>query len=389
MNILLLTDLYPADSEHSRREISYALHDFIKPWSRTENVLVLRPFLVPDWQRKNRQIRSGADQLDGVEILHAPVLKLPGLRCFFLAGLYRGLRASGFQPKVIVAHLGFNLLFASRLARRLQVPLIAAVHLGDLKFGPAMLGEKRLRGIYGQATAIACRSQAIFDRFSKKYPEFQSKCFIAFSGIDASWLQDDAGAATRFMGWPGEKPLIFCTLASLQKCKNIDGNLRVLARLSPAVDWRYKIVGDGPEKSSLHRLAASLGIAGRVEFTGFLSPKLARHELLASHVFLMISEDTFGLAYLEAMACGLVVVGSRGYGIDGILEDGKNGFLCTPGDQAELLSLLNKIIKETGLNELNVLRNQARETVSRYTIENAATNYLKNITRALQGKRTE
>jgi len=388
MNILLLTGLYPAHAEHSPREISHALHHFSQQWSRTENVLVLRPFLVPDWHQKNRPLRSGADQLQGVKMMHAPVLKLPGLRCFFLTGLYRGLRATGFQPQVIVAHLGFNLLFASRLARRLRVPLIAAVHLGDLLYGPAMLGEKCLQRIYRQASGIACRSPIIRQRFSEKYPEFKDKCFVAYSGINPLWLQTGDVGMERFEDWRKKKCVIFCTLAALNKRKNIIFNINALARLSPAIDWKYKIIGDGPEKTALQRLAVSLGIAARVEFPGFLPAPLAMQELRSGHIFLMLSQDTFGLAFLEAMACGLVVIGARGYGIDGILKNGENGFVCSSEDQDELVALLERIINDTGPDELKSILSKARETVSQYTLENAAANYLKNIKRVIQSKRT-
>ena len=389
MNILLLTDLYPVDAEHSPREISHALHDFAKQWSRTENVMVLRPFIVPDWQRKNRQIRSGADQLDRVKIWHAPVLKLPKRNWFSLAWLYRDLRKSGFQPQVIAAHLGFNLLFAYRLARRLQVPLISAVHLGDLKYGPVMLGEKLMRRIYHHATGVACRSPIIRQHFSEKFPELEDKCFVAYSGIDPSLLQTGDLDMERFEDWRKKKRIIFCTLAALKECKNIAFNLNTLARLSPAIDWRYKIIGDGPEKTALQRLAVSLGIAARVEFPGFLPAPLAMQELRSSHIFLMLSQDTFGLAFLEAMACGLVVIGGRGYGIDGILKNGKNGFLCSPEDQAELASLLEKIINDTGPDELKSILTEARETVSQYTLEKAAANYLKNIYRLIKDRRRD
>jgi glycosyltransferase involved in cell wall biosynthesis len=387
MNILLLTDLYPADAKHSPREISHALHDFAKQWSLTENVLVLRPFIVPDWQRKNRQIRSGADQLDGVKILHTPVLKIPWLHCFFLAELYRCLRKSGFQPQVIVAHLGFNLIFACRLAQLLQVPLIAAVHLGDLKHGPAMLGEKLMRRIYHHATGVACRSPMIHQRFSEKFPEFADKCFIAYSGIDPSVLHADDMGREWLEKWKITRPIDFCTLATLKEYKNIAFNLNALSRLSPSIDWKYKIIGDGPEKIVLQRLAISLGIAARVEFRGFLPAPLAMQELRSSHIFLMLSRETFGLAFLEAMACGLVVVGARGYGIDGILENGKNGFLCSPEDQVELASLLEKIINNTSPDELKSILTKARETVSQYTLEKAAANYLKNIYRLIKNQR--
>ncbi len=389
MNILLLTDLYPADPEHSRWEISHALHDFSKQWSRTENVMVLRPFLIPDWRRKNRRVRAGAENLDGVEIRHAPVLKLPGLRFFSLTGLYRGLRASNFQPEVIVAHLGFNLLFAGRLARRLGVPLIAAVHLGDLKHGPAMLGEKRLYGIYRQAVGIACRTSIIRQNFSNKYPELKDKCFVAYSGIDPSSLPADNQDTDRFKDWRKKKCVIFCTLAALRGYKNIAFILNTLARLSPGIDWRYKIIGDGPEKADLQRLALSLGITARVEFLGSLPGPSAMQEMRSGHIFLMLSRETFGLAFLEAMACGMLVVGARGYGIDGILKNGENGFLCSPEDGSELVSLLEKIINDMGPDEIKSILAKSRETVSRNTIENAAANYLGNIRRVIQGGRTE
>lgn len=383
MNILLVTDLYPADGGHSRREVSYALHDIVRQWVLTENVLVLRPFVLPDWRHKNYRSRTGTITLDGVSLVHAPAWKFPLLPRFWLSGLYHRLRTSGFSPQIVVAHLGFNLLFADRLARRLRIPLVAAVHLGDLRCGPTMLGEETLQGIYQRAAGIACRSPAIMRRFSQEYPELRDKCFVAYSGIDPSWFSSGGPSAARFSGWPRARPLVFCTLASLLKCKNIDTNLRALARLPKAIDWRYHIIGDGPEKGPLQALATSLGIAERVEFLGFLSPQEAKRELLSCHVFLMISRDTFGLAFLEAMACGLVVVGSRGYGIDGIIEHGRNGYLCAPEDAGELNLLLERIVTEVDPDTVHALLARARETVAQYTLERAAQNYLENIASVL------
>jgi glycosyltransferase involved in cell wall biosynthesis len=389
MNILVVSDLYPANSGHSPGKISRALHDIVRRWAESEEVLVLRPFIIPDWRRRNRWLRRGGAEFEGVRLWNVPVLKAPWLRVFFQAGLERSLRDSGFRPQVIVAHLGFNLLFASRLARRLRLPLIAAVHLGDLCFGPAMLGERAMGQIFQQAAGIACRSPIILRRFSEKYPALKEKCFVAYSGIDAAWFQGHTGPSVRFAGWPQRKPVVFCTLASLLACKCIDDNLRALARLSAAVEWRYRIIGEGPEEKALRRLAVSLGIADRVEFAGFLPAQQARRELLSAHVFLMVSRDTFGLAYLEAMACGLLVVGGRGFGIDGILVDGENGFLCAPGDVAEMSALLRRITTELSAHDLETILANSRETASRYTVENAAANYLENIGRSLRPSQAE
>ena len=67
-------------------------------------------------------------------------------------------------------------------------------------------------------------------------------------------------------------------------------------------------------------------------------------ELRKSDVFVMISEkETFGLVYLEAMACGCITVASRHEGFDGIIRDGENGFLCDAGNAGELGRVIQRI----------------------------------------------
>ena len=55
----------------------------------------------------------------------------------------------------------------------------------------------------------------------------------------------------------------------------------------------------------------------------------------------MISkEETFGLVYLEAMSMGCITIASKNEGMEGIIIDGENGFLCTAGDDDELASII-------------------------------------------------
>ena len=62
----------------------------------------------------------------------------------------------------------------------------------------------------------------------------------------------------------------------------------------------------------------------------------------------MISEhEAFGLVYLESMARGCITIGSRGEGIDGVIVDGVNGFLCGAGDAGELAGIIRKISELT------------------------------------------
>jgi glycosyltransferase involved in cell wall biosynthesis len=93
----------------------------------------------------------------------------------------------------------------------------------------------------------------------------------------------------------------------------------------------------------------------------------------------MISEgETFGLVYLEAMACGCITIASRGEGMDGIIEDGVNGFLCKPGDVQELQEIIEKI-DALDQKQLYSISYQAYLTARRLTDIKVAENYLNEL----------
>ena len=114
---------------------------------------------------------------------------------------------------------------------------------------------------------------------------------------------------------------------------------------------RYLIVGDGPEREPLARLAGELGVADRVEFTGQLPREEALARARAGHVFVMPSVDeAFGVAYVEAMAAGLPAVGARGEaGPQEIAAAGDGLRLVPPADVEALAAELDALLAEPGL----------------------------------------
>jgi N-acetyl-alpha-D-glucosaminyl L-malate synthase BshA len=91
------------------------------------------------------------------------------------------------------------------------------------------------------------------------------------------------------------------------------------------------MVGDGPDRQALERDAVEYGLADDVEFVGEqldLVPWLSAADLF----LLPSSQESFGLAALEAMACGVPVVASRVGGLPEVIEDGVTGFVCDPDD---------------------------------------------------------
>jgi glycosyltransferase involved in cell wall biosynthesis len=126
---------------------------------------------------------------------------------------------------------------------------------------------------------------------------------------------------------------------------------------------RYLVIGDGPERETLARLAADLGVADRVEFAGQLPHAEAIALAATAHVFVMASVDeAFGVAYVEAMAAGVPAIGTRGEpGPQEIAAAGEGLLLVPPGDIEALAARIDALLSEDGY--LQELGQRARATV--------------------------
>lgn len=120
-------------------------------------------------------------------------------------------------------------------------------------------------------------------------------------------------------------------VSNLRPVKRVDVALEVFRRIRGRVRARFLIAGDGPVRGDAERQAAESGIDNDVAFLGEQDDLVAL--LSVSDLFLLPSiQESFGLAALEAMACGVPVVASRVGGLPEILEDGVTGYTCGPDD---------------------------------------------------------
>ena len=127
----------------------------------------------------------------------------------------------------------------------------------------------------------------------------------------------------------GEKLLIH--LSNFRPVKRVQDCIRVLAAVRKHTDARLLMVGDGPERGPAEHLAWQLGVNRHVEFLG--KQNQVERLIRLAHVLLMPSEmESFGLAALEAMACGVPAVGTRVGGVPELITDGEDGFLEKVGD---------------------------------------------------------
>ena len=108
---------------------------------------------------------------------------------------------------------------------------------------------------------------------------------------------------------------------------------------------RLVLVGDGPDREALVSLAAGLGIAHRVCFTGALSNDPNLHHFFDISVLPSMSE-AFPNTVVEAMAAARPVIASRVGGVPDAVEDGVSGLLVPPGDDDALADALQLLVSQ-------------------------------------------
>ena len=152
---------------------------------------------------------------------------------------------------------------------------------------------------------------------------------------------DDTKAGARHYAPEGEKLLIH--LSNFRPVKRALDCVRVLAEVRRHVPACLLMAGDGPDRSPAEHLARELKVESHVVFLG--KQNHVERLIPLAHVLLMPSElESFGLAALEGMACGVVPVATRVGGVPELITDGEDGFLEAPGDiaaqAARVVSLL-------------------------------------------------
>lgn len=133
-------------------------------------------------------------------------------------------------------------------------------------------------------------------------------------------------------------------ISNFRKVKRIQDVIKSFKIINESIPSKLVLVGDGPERAKMERLARELNISTDVNFLGNL--KSTKEVLNISDLFMLpSSSESFGLAALEALACGVPVIATNKGGIPEVVEHSISGYLSKVGDYKDMsknaLSILN------------------------------------------------
>lgn len=184
-------------------------------------------------------------------------------------------------------------------------------------------------------------------------------------------------------GWQDD--IVLVSMGRLAMEKNWQNVLQAAQKVHrDHPEMRLVIIGDGPEKSELQELAAELGIAERVTFTGELLFADIPAYLKAADLFMFASvTETQGLVTMEAMAAGLPIVAVDASGTRDIVEDGKQGFLV-PDDPDALADSVNRLLAAP--EKMKKFQRSALKKAKTFDMENCSKHLIKVYEQAIEDK---
>lgn len=393
MRILILTSIYPEPDDISTT--TPVVHYFAKEWIKQgHEVFVIHnansyPILfykLPEFALKlihtvfSVQIPSISQRTqleskkDGVTIIRLPMLKYVPYGNFSLKALnkqylkiVRILNRKCYTPDLIIGHWeNPQIPLLSMLKRDYKVKNVIICH------GTHYLTKQFFAKQIENINVIGTRSQALAHNI-KNILGLNKLPFIAYSGIPDHFVKKYP-----LSKFNNNRITKFIYVGLLYKRKNVDTIISALAMIDNK-DFSFDIIGNGVERDKLQKLAYKLNLSQQVNFLGRLPRENVQEKLRESECFIMVSQnEVFGLVYLEAMAKGCIVIASRNGGMDGIIDEGRNGFLCEAGNEKELSFLIDKIMN-LNIEEKNRISIEAYKTACQYTDSIVAKNYLLQI----------
>lgn len=383
MNILLFTPFYKIINRRDLKEDTLAVHYFTREWVKMgHNVVVvhfyhhsIKNIIKNSFKKYDANKKTQVNEFEGVKVvLIETQLLIPKKQIYNKYQIKNKqrmiktvLEELNFKPDILVSHSPSHYIdiFSNYFMDKYKK--IAILHNFDIKY--LEKNKQHLYKLMHIFENFAFRSKIIRSKFTELSQETQ-KDLLVFSGapVESNILPNNVDL--------NRSKLKIIYVGRLIELKNIDITIKALNKIKDSIKFEFTIVGDGKELNNIKQIISKYKLNDYIKLVGHKSRNEVLELMKENDIFIMVSKpETFGIVYLEAMMMGCIPIGSRGEGIDGVIEDGKNGFLCEPKNIEMLAKLLLSINKLTEQQIIQIRKN-AFMTASEMSEFNVAKRYI-------------
>lgn len=227
-------------------------------------------------------------------------------------------------PWAVCAHL------AREVSCKTEMKIVTTLHGTDITLvGAEPSFYKMTKFGIEKSDAVTAVSNYLADETVKTF-KTPSRPQVIHNSVDSERFRPQAKNCCRKHFAPNGESLMI-HVSNFRPVKNAPDVVRVFARVRDRIPVRLLMVGDGPDLPRSREMAHELGVERDVLFLG--NQEAVEEILACADLFLLPSSyESFGLAALEAMACGVPVLAAEVGGLAEVITPGEDGWLCCAAD---------------------------------------------------------
>ncbi len=289
--------------------------------------------------------------LHEVEISRYPLFEYPPYTLALATAIRDTVAREGLD--IIHAHYAIPHAASAWIAQEMlrdagAPPLLTTLHGTDVTLvggDPTFKPITRFSILNSQG--ITAVSRYLRDKTAREFDVPKERIRIIPNFVDARVFQPEERCGHTAALSPSGAPIVM-HVSNFRPVKRVAEIVEIFAKIRREMPARLVMVGDGPDRPLAEERSERLGLRGDVLFLG---KQAAIEEILPSaDIFLMASEsESFGLAALEAMACGAPVVAYGTGGLPEVVPHGSGGFLLPLGDVDAAARAASALLKDAGL----------------------------------------
>lgn len=237
------------------------------------------------------------------------------------------------------------------LAEELDIPIITTIHGADIyKSAENWISHKQIQTVFDRSDRVIMNSHQLLSSAKNKF-EGLNNAQVVYNGIPTEEIE--SAVVEDLSDTFPEDRLIVTTIGTLIPRKRHKVVLDAIKKIPSKDRPYYLIIGAGPLREELEVYASDLDLDKYIYFTGYVPDhnSVFAKAKFADIMAMPSSDEAFGIAYLEAMACGLPVIACEGEGPADFISHRETGFLVPPKDPDAIADIIQEIQADPQLRE--------------------------------------